>query len=193
MRAEQLRTFLALAVVAALVPAAAQASTFEPVPDRQLVCESSAIVRGVVVSVESDWEGNPRAIWTRALVRVDRTLRGVHQPGDYIEVKEIGGTVGDYTIVAHQFPTFQPGEEVLMLVGAWDDGTGELRVHGFGRGLFGISREPGRPALAHRYDVLESRRPTMHVDRIPPVIGVEELEAEMNGLAAQCGGRGGAR
>lgn len=193
MRAIHVRTLIALVAVAALVPATAWASLFEPVSDRQLVCEAIGAVRGEVVAVNSTWEGKPQAIWTRALIRVDKGLRGQYGPGDYVEVKEIGGTVGDYTIVAHQFPTFQVGEEVVILVGQWDDGSGELRVHGYGRGMFGISRQPGRPALAHRYDVLESRQPVMHVDRIPPVVGAEDLEREVRGLSAQCGAMGGAR
>jgi len=80
-----------------------------------------------------------------------------------------------------------------VMVGPWDDGSGELRVHGFGRGMFALRAEPGGPGMAHRYDVVESRRPTMHVDRIPPVIGVEELERELNALGAQCRAKGGAR
>ena len=193
MRSIHVRTLLALVGVAALVPATAWASLFEPVSDRQLVCEAMGVVRGEVVSVDSAWEGEPQAIWTRAVIRVDKGLRGQYGPGDYVEVKEIGGTVGDYTIVAHQFPTFEVGEEVVILLGQWDDGSGDLRVHGFGRGMFGISRQPGRPALAHRYDVLESHRPVMHVDRITPVVGAEDLEREVLGLSAQCGAKGGAR
>lgn len=181
---------LALMGLAALVPAAAWASMFEPVSDRTLVCESTAIIQGEVIQVDSAWEGSPEAIWTRAVIRVDRAMRGPYQPGQYIEVKEIGGTVGSYTLVAQQFPTFEVGEEIVTMIGTWDDGSGELRVHGYGRGMFGVTRQQGRPTLATRYDVLESRRPVMHIDRIPPVVGLDDLEREMRALSARCGGRG---
>ena len=193
MRTNRVVVFLALVGLAALVPAAAWAAMFEPVSDRTLVCESTGIVQGEVIQVDSNWEGTPEAIWTRAVIRVDRSIRGPYQPGEYIEVKEIGGTVGDFTLVAHQFPTFETGEEIIAMIGTWDDGTGDLRVHGYGRGMFSVTRQRGRPALATRYDVLESRRPVMHVDRIPPVVGVEDLEREMLGLSSRCGARGGAR
>jgi hypothetical protein len=151
------------------------------------------VIRGSVLEVRSDWEGDPRAIWTRALVQIDRSIKGGLQKGDVIEIKEIGGTVGDYTIQAHQFPTFRAGDEVMLLVGRWDDGTNDLRVHGYGRGMFRIDRGQGASGLAHRYDVIESRRPTMHVDQIPPVIGAEELERDLGNLAGSCGQKGGAR
>lgn len=184
---------LALMGLAALVPAAAWASLFEPVSDRDLVCESRAVIRGEIVQVDSNWEGDPEAIWTRAVIRIDRVMRGPYFPGQYIEVKEIGGTVGSYTLVAHQFPTFEAGKEIVAMIGAWDDGSGALRVHGYGRGMFALSRQQGKQTIATRYDVIESRRPVMHIDRIPPVVGAEDLEREMRGLAARCGARGGAR
>ncbi|HKY31481.1 MAG TPA: hypothetical protein VJV23_03010 [Candidatus Polarisedimenticolia bacterium] len=184
---------LAAAAAAALVPVAAWASMFAPVTDQQLVCESVDIVRGTVLEVSSAWEGDPEAIWTRVLLRVDRNIRGERVPGELVDVKEIGGTVGDYTIVAHQFPTFRQGEEVVVMLAPWDDGSGWQRVWGYGRGMFAIARQQNGLALAHRHDVIESRRPTMHTDRIPPVIGLDELVREMHELSAHCAPKGGAR
>ena len=193
MRATKLARLLALVGVAALTPAVAWASVFMPVSDQQLVCESTEIVRGTVIEVNSVWEGNPKAIWTYALVQVDRPIRGNRAIGEIVQIKEIGGTVGDYTIVAQQFPTFQEGEDVVMLLSPWDDGSGVLRVHGFGRGMFSVSKQHGRPDLATRYDVIESRRPVMHVDHVPPVVGAEDLVKDLGDLSGRCAHKGGGR
>jgi hypothetical protein len=164
---------------------------FAPVSDEQLVCESLDIVRGTIESTQSAWEGNPQAIWTRAVLRVERTIRGDHQPGDLIDIKEIGGTVDDYTLVAHQFPTFRAGDKVVVMLAPWDDGSPEMRVRGYGRGMFTVARQAGRPEEARRYDLVESRQPTMHTDRLRPQMGVDDLVRDLHELSARCPQGGG--
>lgn len=193
MRATKFLKLLALMGVASLAGSAATASVFEPVSDQQLVCESSDIVRGTVVEVNSVWEGSPRAIWTYAQIRVDEVLRGDRRVGETIEVKEIGGTVGDYTIVAHQFPTFRTGEETVVMISTWEEEPNALRVHGFGRGKFNIVREKDRPARADRSDLNRGRRPEMQVDFLKPAGDLDQLEKGLRGLSGRCENNGGGR
>jgi hypothetical protein len=158
------------------------------------VCESLDIVRGTVVEVQSSWEGDPQAIWTHVLLRVDRTIAGNRQPGEYVDLKEIGGTVGEYTIVAHQFPTFRKDETVVVMLAPWDDGSGIQRVHGFGRGMFVVAKGHGREqAEARRHDVIESGEPTMHQDRLNTNMGVDDLVRELRALSLNCQRQGGGR
>jgi hypothetical protein len=192
MKERRLRQFLAVTGMAAFVSAAAWGSMFEPVSDQRLVCESLDIVRGTIVSTQSAWEGDPQAIWTRAVLEVKRGIRGERQAGDLIDLKEIGGTVGDYTIVAHQFPTFRAGDEVVLMLAPWDDGSPEMRVWGYGRGMFLVSRQHGRPDEALRYDLVESNHSTMHTDRLQPMMDVDDLVRNLRELSARCP-MGGAR
>jgi hypothetical protein len=192
MKARRLREFLALTGMAVLATTAASGTTFMPVSDQQLVCESVDIVRGTILSTQSAWEGDPQAIWTRAVLQVDKAIRGDHQPGDVIDLKEVGGTVGDYTIVAEQFPSFRAGDEVIVMLAPWDDGSPEMRVWGFGRGMFMVARQHGRPDEAQRYDLVESRHPTMQVDRLQPLMDVDDLVRNMRELSGRCP-TGGAR
>lgn len=192
MRARHVRVLLAATgMAAALAPAAAWGSMFMPVSDQQLVCESLDIVRGTIVSTQSAWEGDPQAIWTRAVLQVDRTIRGDRRPGDLIDIKEIGGTVGDYTIVAHQFPTFHAGDQVLVMLAPWDDGSPEMRVWGYGRGMFMVARQHGRPDEARRYDLVEAGVPAMHTDRLQPLMDVDDLVRGLHELSARCPMGGG--
>ena len=167
----------------------ADASLFEPVRDRQLVCEAPLIVHGQVTDVQAAWDEQHTAIWTTATVEVKAVHRGKLPSGtsSVVKVKEVGGTVDGYTIHAEGFPTFHQGEEVVMLLRPWDDDPATYRVWGYARGMFKVERNEGRGATATRYDVVESGRPTMFTDRIPPTIVLEELTRELAGLAASCG------
>jgi len=188
------RRTAALACAALMATAGSWASMFEPVTDQQLVCESVDVVRATVLEVQSSWEGNPEAIWTHALLRVDQSIRGNRFPGDYFDVKEIGGTVGEYTIVAHQFPTFHAGDKVVVMLAPWDDGSGIQRVWGYGRGMFVVAQGNGREqAQARRHDLVESGERTMHEDRLKANMGVDDLVRELHLLSANCAPGGGGR
>jgi hypothetical protein len=182
---------LVLAGGVLLVSTAASASIFEPVSDAQLVCEATDIVHGQITDVQAAWDAERVAIWTTATVQVDEVIRGNMPLHGLVQVKEVGGTVDGYTIKADGFPTFKKGDEVVLLVRPWEDGSGTYRVWGYGRGMFTVARREGRAPATYRYDVAESGRPTMFTDRIPPTIILEALNRELGTLARGCekGGR----
>lgn len=165
----------------------ATASLFEPVSDRQLVCETTDIVHGQVTDAQAAWDMERTAIWTTATVEVHDVIRGSLSPHALIQVKEVGGTVDGYTIQAEGFPTFRSGEEVVLLLRPWEDGSGAYRVWGYGRGMFAVARRENRAAAASRHDVVESGRPTMFTDRIPPALLLDDLNRELNALVRRCG------
>jgi len=186
------RKAFAVCVVAAgvFLPSAwVAASLFEPVSDLQLVCEATDIIRGQVTDVYASWDAEGQAIWTTATVQVQEVIRGSLSPDSVIEVKEVGGTVGDYTIKAEGFPTFRESEEVVLLLQPWEGEAGTYRVSGYGRGMFSIDRREGFPPAVSRDDVVESGRPTMHIDRIPARLLLTGLDRELRGLAQRCEGR----
>lgn len=100
------------------------ASLFEPVSDAQLVCEATDVIQGQVTEVQAAWDEARTAIWTTATVQVTDVLRGATPRSADITVKEVGGTVDGYTIQAEGFPTFRQGEEVVLLLRPWEDGSG---------------------------------------------------------------------
>ena len=169
-----------------LAGASAWASLFEPVSDAQLVCEATDIIRGQVSSVASAWDKGHNAIWTTATVQVEEVLRGALSPGAVVRVREVGGTVDGYTIVAEGFPTFRQGEEAVLLLRPSEDDSGAHRVWGYGRGMFVVDRVAGGAPSTRRHDVIESGRATMHTDRIPPAIVLDGLNRELRTLARRC-------
>jgi hypothetical protein len=170
-----------------LMSMSAPASQFEPVRDAQLVCEATDVVRGQVTDVQSAWDKDRVAIWTTATVQVEDVIRGNAARGARFQVKEVGGTVAGYTITAEGFPTFRKGEEVVLLLKPWEDGSGAHRVWGYGRGMFVVGRREGGEPTASRHDVVESGRATMFTDRIPPTVVLGTLIRELGALARRCG------
>ena len=163
------------------------ASLFEPVRDRQLVCEATDIVRGRITGARSAWDAQGQAIWTTATVQIDAVHRGRLSPGTSITVKEVGGTVGRFTLAAEGFPAFQTGEEAVLLLRPWEEDPGTYRVWGYGRGKFTVAHQGGRGPTATRADVDRSGRPTMFTDRLAPTSVLEELEQGLGSLAKSCG------
>ena len=168
------------------LPSLALSSLFEPVPDRDLVCEATDVVHGQVTNVAANWDRDRTAIWTTATVQVDGVIRGNLAPGTRVQVKEVGGTVNDYTIKAESFPTFQEGQEVVLLLRPWEDDPGVYRVWGYGRGMFVVDRSAEGEPSSRRYDVVESGHPTMFTDRIPPHAVLGALNRELATLAREC-------
>ncbi|MBI3321911.1 MAG: hypothetical protein HYZ91_06570 [Candidatus Omnitrophica bacterium] len=163
------------------------ASVFEAVSDQQLVCESSDIVHGQVTDVQAAWDSGRTAIWTTATVQVQDVTRGDRRPNTDLQVREVGGTVDGYTIRAEGFPTFRKGEEVVLLLRPWEDGSGTYRVWGYGRGMFVVDRRDSHEPAAARHDVVESGRATMFTDRIPPTLLLDGLTRQLNAFVRTCG------
>ncbi len=168
------------------LPVTAPASTFARVSDLQIACEATDIIHGQVVEVRSAWDQERVAIWTTATVQVHGKVKGNMLRGGLVEVKEVGGTVNGFTVKAIGFPTFLKGEEVVMLLHPWEDGSMAYRVSGYGRGKYNVARDERQGAVAHRHDTRESGKTTMFTDRIPPVVPLDRLNRELAALGNNC-------
>jgi hypothetical protein len=123
----------ALALLA--MPRLLGASTFVDMSTGDLVRESSAVVEGEVLKVESYWEPAGRIIVTEALVRVDDLVVG--EAPTVVRVKTFGGTVGGYTVEAIGFPTFARGERLVLFLGP-DPDPDLMRVTGYQLGQYRV-------------------------------------------------------
>jgi hypothetical protein len=131
----RIAVLLVAVLVAAALPGAA--STFLARTSEELVADSSAVVAGHVVSVESFWNDDHSLILTEIVFEVERSVVG-HAPR-YVTVQTAGGTVDGYTVVAHGFPVFREGERALLFV--TPSGTAErFRVTGYQQGHYRVVR-----------------------------------------------------
>ena len=129
-----------LLVVLSAFPLAA--SQFIDVPFERVARESSVIVRGTVESTYSAWDSAHEVIFTYATVRVDRYFGDTTGP-DTLLVREVGGTVDGYTQEAIGFPAIRAGEDVVLLLGQWEDSP-DFRIHAFNQGKFLVRNRGGR-------------------------------------------------
>ncbi|MEZ4239930.1 MAG: hypothetical protein R3F59_28025 [Myxococcota bacterium] len=137
------RTLRAAAVgglaACALAGGEARASSFLAMDLDQLVAQSDAVVVAEVLDTHSFWDKDHRVILTEATLAVDERLLG--NPPRILTVTTFGGTVDDYTVVAHGFPSFADGERVAVFLERHPDGT--LRVTGYQLGLYDVEDADG--------------------------------------------------
>ncbi|MBK5260046.1 MAG: DUF4214 domain-containing protein [Thermoanaerobaculia bacterium] len=105
------RLFTAVAVL--ICAFGLQATTFEPLTDRDLVGRSDAVFVGTIGEVSSRMteEG---LIFTDAEVRVEEVLKGRLQPSQVITLSEAGGKVGNIGMVVDGGAVYEKGQRLLI-------------------------------------------------------------------------------
>ncbi len=132
--------------IVALMAVPVSASQFVRWSMDQMVLASSSVVHGQITATWSSWDAAHETISTYAELRVLRYIAG-EGPATLI-VREVGGTVGDYTQEAIGFPVLRQGEEVVLFLTAWQD-TGHPRIQGYDQGKYLIKHEAdGRLTVA---------------------------------------------
>lgn len=134
---------IGLLLIALALPLSA--SQFVELPFDQVASEAQYIVRGHVMDIWTAWDDSHEVIYTYANVRVSRYFGETTGP-DTVVVREVGGTVDGYTQEAIGFPMIRQGEEVVLMLSPWADGS-EMRIHGFNQGKYLVKNRAGRDVL----------------------------------------------
>lgn len=87
----------------------------------ELVAQSAAIFRGTTADTESFQPRVDGAIWTRALLRVDQSFKGVFPK--YVKLVHAGGQLGNVAQADDASPQFKLRKEYLVFVSRRADGT----------------------------------------------------------------------
>ena len=125
-----------VALVAAMVPHVS-ATVLLPGDLGDIARAASAIVRGTVVDVRSDWADSRRRVETIVTLRVSESLKG--EMRGLVSVKVPGGVLGRYRSVTIGAPSFRQGEEVVLFLGAAPPAL--PYVIGLGQGVFRVQRD----------------------------------------------------
>jgi hypothetical protein len=131
----QVKVRLLSALVALFVAAAAHATTFEPLTDRELITSADAVVVGVVGDVSSRMDGS--TIVTDTQMRVDDVLKGPLVVSENITISEVGGNFGGKIMLVVDGAQYQPGERVLVFLKRSSSGSWFTRSMTMGRFEFG--------------------------------------------------------
>jgi hypothetical protein len=103
------------------------------------------VVRGSVIDTWSAWDASHEVIYTYATLRVSRYFGEIAGP-DTLVVREVGGTVDGYTQEAIGFPAIRRGEQVVLFLAKWADGS-DLRIHAYNQGKYLVRQRAGIEVL----------------------------------------------
>lgn len=159
--------------------------------DDELIVGARAIVRGTVTSVNSRFDDPRQAIFTYITLDVREVLKGDLPSRGEITIKEPGGIVGDRGSRIFGTPQFTPGEEVLLFLDTWSDGS--LRVyHWFlGKYVISTSRMNNRPVATRQTPEenvrITGRAPGLITDRMDLDSYLQMIRARVAATAEQTG------
>ena len=147
---------------------------------------SSSAIRGQVTETWSAWDASHDVIYTYATVRVTRYFGEATGP-DTLVVREVGGTVDGYTQEAIGFPAIRRGEQVVLFLSQWDDGS-EYRMHAFNQGKYLVQMRSGREVLVadpvKQGEARIARDERMSISTEAAGLGIEEFAAMVDAARA---------
>ena len=117
----------------------AGATSMHPFSLDEMIYVADHVVVGEVVSVESRFARDGRAIYTYVEVAVGERLKG--SGGDTVTVWLLGGEVGDVGMAVEGTPAFDSGEQVLLFLEEMVHG---LSVLGWAQGKFALLYDSDR-------------------------------------------------
>jgi Peptidase family C25/Putative Ig domain/Ig-like domain from next to BRCA1 gene/Matrixin len=107
-------------------------------PDDDLIIGARVIVKGKVLSIQSSLDPQDNRIFTYIKLKGQEVLKG-QLTERKIVIKELGGQTGDRLSVVYGNPEFAVGEQVLVYLDTWRDGS--LRTYQMFLGKFSIIRD----------------------------------------------------
>lgn len=119
------KCLLSLAVLLVGLPAAA--SVLLPLTVEDLAGMSELVIIGEVNEVRSEVDQTGTRIHTRVTITPEETLKGAVK-GATVEIKFLGGEIGDIVAKMPGAPTFRAGERVLVFLEPREDGDGYLTL-----------------------------------------------------------------
>ncbi len=79
------------------------------------VANSTLVVKAKVLSTESKWDQSHTKIFTYTTISILELLKGENAPIE-LTIEQLGGTVGDESLVIDTNPQFKVGEEAILFL-----------------------------------------------------------------------------
>lgn len=146
---------LALALTATQ---AASATTVRGFGTRDMVREAAVVVRGTVTQQGGVYSADRSKIYTESRVQLREVVVG-RVPTAEIVVRQLGGTVGQVSMVVSGVARIQPGEDVLLFLRT--DGERYYLV-GMAQGKYTVRVQRGREVVSralHGLNLIQGARP----------------------------------
>ncbi|MBU0553206.1 hypothetical protein KKF91_22420 [Myxococcota bacterium] len=171
-----------LALTALLCLNAAKATTLQAFTLEDLATQASMIIEGTVLETRARWVG--RLIVTDITVAVDHCYKGECEV-QAVELRVLGGTVGDLVMSAHGVAQFSPDETVLLFlepIGAL--APGYLQPTGQAQGKFRLVRDAQGPVLRRDPRVARLAGPDIEAAHALDLLPLDEVLARLERVLA---------
>jgi len=133
---KELRASLLVCVCVLLAVNSAFATSVIIPTDDEMIIGARAIVRGQVIAINGGLDQQHQGIFTYITLRVQEVFKGKLSTGD-IMIKEPGGQFGNKGSLIFGTAEFKVGEDVLLYLDTWPDGS--LRVYNWFLGKYSIT------------------------------------------------------
>lgn len=104
--------WVAMALIS--VPSTSEADVVLDLTIAEMAEASTAVVHGTVTDVDTAWNDSNTRIFTNVTISVTSYLGG--QGAETIQIRQVGGRVGDTEFVVTGQPRFSVGEEVVVFL-----------------------------------------------------------------------------
>ena len=150
---------LILTLLLLLCPSLASATIVRALTVEQMAQESDAVIFGTVSKQTSGWNDSKTRIYTVTTIVVKESWKGSHRNGASVNIRQIGGTVGQLTQRVVGNAKFTAGEEVVVFLER--SPSEEIYfVMGMAQGRIGVTSGPSGPSI---------QRPDLHgIKLVPP-------------------------
>ena len=134
--------------------------------------ESTSVVQGNVVGINSFWNETRTKIFTETVIAVEETYKGT-EAGEVI-ILQLGGVVDNVRVTVHGALQWSLGEEVVVFLEPYREG--KFLVSGFSQGKFQVERDKStgqatisRPAIedAQLFDTPDNNTGKAGIQKIP--------------------------
>jgi hypothetical protein len=169
-----------LSVFAVLGAGIAGATSMTALDLKMLLARADRVVLATVVSQESHWTENRDAIYTDAVVRVERSYKGKLKVGQTVVVRREGGSVGGIGMRVYGSPSWSPNEEAVVFL---EERGGASWVVGMAQGKWQVSTQNGQKVVHADLSgiaFLQSGQPALAGPR-----PLAEVEREIRALVAR--------
>jgi hypothetical protein len=108
---------------------------------------ASTIVEARALDSWSAWDQNDHMIYTYTRLAVTKTLKGA--PGQYVVVRQMGGSADGYTQRVSGVRQFLPGDETVLFLRPSVAGNGLQAIVGLMQGNFRVVRSAGEVTVSN--------------------------------------------
>jgi hypothetical protein len=154
-------------LVAASFCAQVNATVVKPLSFDALVKSSDVVAHGFVVEQWAEApDGLPGIVYTYTVLEVAQILKGEHTKR--ITLRQIGGTLGGYTVKLSGVPHFDLGAEIVVFAGR-DNAKSPYVSVGLAQGVFFVTRKDGDISLSRQLSGMTFYNPVLRHFSLEPM------------------------